>query len=140
MLQVTNSQAGDHFTPAAKSSLPSRTFNWELSSLQSRAVAYCRQSASTVTLGIEPRCDPWPYICSVSRLLLFYFRCSSFDKKGGVGLFYNWYSLTTPYSTRGHIKVGWTPCTRPSRLWHLGIDRTENTVLLRIRCRGNVFT
>jgi hypothetical protein len=27
MLQVTNSQAGDHFTPAAKSSLPSRTFN-----------------------------------------------------------------------------------------------------------------
>jgi hypothetical protein len=38
---------------------------------QSRAVAYCRQPASTVTLGIEPRGDPWPYICSVSRLLFF---------------------------------------------------------------------
>jgi hypothetical protein len=29
---------------------------------QSRAVAYCRQPASTVTLGIEPRWDPWPSI------------------------------------------------------------------------------
>jgi hypothetical protein len=38
---------------------------------QSRAVAYCRQPASTVTLGIEPRWVPWPYICSVSRLLFF---------------------------------------------------------------------
>jgi hypothetical protein len=37
---------------------------------QSRAVAYCWQPASTVTLGIEPRWDPWPYI-SVSRLLFF---------------------------------------------------------------------
>jgi hypothetical protein len=33
---------------------------------QSRAVAYCRQPATTVTLGIEPRWDPWPYICSMS--------------------------------------------------------------------------
>jgi hypothetical protein len=74
---------------------------------QSRAVAYCRQPASTVTLGTEPLWDPWTYICSVSRLLFFFFfRCSSFDKKGGVGLFYNWCSLTTPYSTRRHIKVG----------------------------------
>jgi hypothetical protein len=39
---------------------------------QSRAVAYCRQPASTVTLGIEPRWDPWPYICSVSRLLFLF--------------------------------------------------------------------
>jgi hypothetical protein len=38
---------------------------------QSGAVAYCREPASTVTLGIEPRWDPWPYICSVSRLLFF---------------------------------------------------------------------
>jgi hypothetical protein len=38
---------------------------------QSRAVAYCRQPASTVTLGIELRWDPWPYICSVSRLWFF---------------------------------------------------------------------
>jgi hypothetical protein len=83
------------------------TFNDILRNLKSRAVAYCRQPASTVTLGIEPRWDPWPYICSVSRVFFFFFfRCSSFDKKGGVGLFNNWCSLTTPYSTRGHIKVG----------------------------------
>jgi hypothetical protein len=31
---------------------------------QSRALAYCRQPASTVTPGIEPRWDPWPYISS----------------------------------------------------------------------------
>jgi hypothetical protein len=68
----------------------------------SRAVAYCRQPASTVTPGIEPCWDPWPYICSMSRLLFFFsfFRCSSFDKKGGVVLFfYNWCSLSTPFST-----------------------------------------
>jgi hypothetical protein len=39
---------------------------------QRRVVAYCRQPASTVTLGIEPRWDPWPYISSVSRLLFFF--------------------------------------------------------------------
>jgi hypothetical protein len=50
--------------------------------------------------------DPWPYICSMSRLLFLSFFRSSFDKKGWVGLFYNWCSLTTPYSTRGHIKEG----------------------------------
>jgi hypothetical protein len=54
----------------------------------SRAVAYCRQPASTVTLGIQPRWDPWPYICSVSRLFFFFFfRCSSFDKREGLGFF-----------------------------------------------------
>jgi hypothetical protein len=30
--------------------------------MQSRAGAYCRQSAGTVTPGIGPRWDPWPYI------------------------------------------------------------------------------
>jgi hypothetical protein len=52
---------------------------------------------------------PMAYICSVSRLLFFFsfFRCSSFDeKRGGWTFFYNWCSLTTPYYTRGHIKVG----------------------------------
>jgi hypothetical protein len=44
------------------------------------------------------------YLFSVKTFVFFFFR-SSFDKKGGVGLFYNWCSLTTPYSTRGHIKV-----------------------------------
>jgi hypothetical protein len=39
---------------------------------QSRAVVYCWQPASTVTPGIEPCWDPWPYICSVSRLLYFF--------------------------------------------------------------------
>jgi hypothetical protein len=44
-----------------------------------------------------------------SAKTFFFFRCSSCGKKGGVRLFYNWCtltSLTTPYSTRGHIKVG----------------------------------
>jgi hypothetical protein len=38
-----------------------------------RAPAYCRQPTSTVTPGIEPRS---------------FFRCSSFDKKGGIELFF----------------------------------------------------
>jgi hypothetical protein len=42
------------------------------------------------------------YLFSV-KTFFFFFRCSFFDKKGGVGFFYNWCSLTTPYSTRGHI-------------------------------------
>jgi hypothetical protein len=47
------------------------------------------------------------YLFSVKTFVVFsFFLCSSFDKKGRVGLFYNWCSLTTPYSTRGHIKVG----------------------------------
>jgi hypothetical protein len=55
---------------------------------QSRAAAYCRQPASTFTSGIEPRWDPWPYICWVSRdLFFFFFRCSSFDKREGLGFF-----------------------------------------------------
>jgi hypothetical protein len=90
----TNSQAGDHFTPTSYSSLHMLTFKWlgQIRAEQSRALAYCRQTASTATLGIEPRWDPWPYICSVSRLLFVcvFFGCSSFDKKGGVGLFYNY--------------------------------------------------
>jgi hypothetical protein len=49
--------------------LPSRFLTADIDLQQSRAVAYCWQPASTVTLGIEPRWDPWPYICSVSRLL-----------------------------------------------------------------------
>jgi hypothetical protein len=75
---------------------------------QSRAVAYCRQPSSTVTLGIGPPWDPWPYICSVSRLLFFFssFVVPPLIKGRGWAFFYNWCSLTTPYSTRGHIKVG----------------------------------
>jgi hypothetical protein len=75
--------------------------------VHSRVAAYCRWPASKVTPGIEPCWDPWPYICSMLRLLFFFsfFRCSSFDKKGGVGLFYIWCSLTTPFSTRGRARV-----------------------------------
>jgi hypothetical protein len=29
------------------------------------AEAYCRQSPGTLTPGIGPRWDPWPYICSI---------------------------------------------------------------------------
>jgi hypothetical protein len=81
----------------------------------SRAVAYCRQPASTVTLGIEPRWDPWPYICSVSRLLFFSsFVVPPLIKGRGWTFFYNCCSLTTPYSTRGHIEVSALFCGRQS--------------------------
>jgi hypothetical protein len=36
------------------------------------AEAYCRQPAATLTTGIGPRWDPWPYICSMSRPLFFW--------------------------------------------------------------------
>jgi hypothetical protein len=55
--------------------------------IQSRAEQ--RSSLLPVTPGIKPRLDPWPYICSMSRLLFFFFhffRCSSFDGNGGVGV------------------------------------------------------
>jgi hypothetical protein len=50
-----------------------RTLSEQSREEQLSAVAYCRQPASTVTSGIEPRWDPWPYtrICSMSRLLFF---------------------------------------------------------------------
>jgi hypothetical protein len=45
--------------------------SWSRAEL-SRAVAYCRQPASMVTPSIEPHWDPWPYNCSMSRLLFFF--------------------------------------------------------------------
>jgi hypothetical protein len=46
-------------------------------------------------------------ICSVSRHLFFFpFIDPPLIKREGLGFFYNWCSLTTPYSTRGHIKAG----------------------------------
>jgi hypothetical protein len=50
-------------------------FSFSCRAEQSRAVACCRQPASTVTFGIEP----------VKTFVVLFFRCSSFDKKGGVG-------------------------------------------------------
>jgi hypothetical protein len=84
-------------------SRPGRVFRAE----QRRAVAYCWQPASTVTPGIEPRWDPWPYICSMSTHLLFsFFVVPPLIKMEGLDFFYNWCSLTTPYATQDHIKVG----------------------------------
>jgi hypothetical protein len=52
-----------------------------------KAAAYCQQPASTVALGIEPRWDPWPYICSVSRLLFFFSFVPPLIKREGLGFF-----------------------------------------------------
>jgi hypothetical protein len=48
------------------------------------------------------------YLFSVKTFVFFsFFLCSSFDNREGLGsFFHNWCSLTTPHSTRGHIKVG----------------------------------
>jgi hypothetical protein len=54
---------------------------------QAEAEAYCRQPAGTLTPGIGPRWDPWPYICSMSRHLSFFFlSLILLIDKGGVGL------------------------------------------------------
>jgi hypothetical protein len=64
---VTNLSNGDSSPSVARSlTLHSRAE-------QSRAEAYCRQSAGTVTPGIGPRWDPWPYICWMPRPLCFSF-------------------------------------------------------------------
>jgi hypothetical protein len=39
---------------------------------EAEADAYFRQPACTLTRGIGPRWDPWPYICSVLRPLFFF--------------------------------------------------------------------
>jgi hypothetical protein len=47
-------------------------------------------TAGTLTPGIVPRWDPWPYICSMPRPLFFSFRCSSLLIKEGfvyIGLY-----------------------------------------------------
>jgi hypothetical protein len=53
------------------------TFTTSLSLLlqvEAEAEADYRQPASTLTPGIGPCWDPWPYICSMSRPLFFPFR------------------------------------------------------------------
>jgi hypothetical protein len=61
---------------------------------EAEAKAYCRQAAGTFTLGIGPRWDPWPYICSMSRPLccfvLFFLSLIILIDKGGVGLLYTY--------------------------------------------------
>jgi hypothetical protein len=64
---------------------PPHGLNWITE--QSRAVPYCRQPASTVTPGIELRWDPWPYICSVSRLVFSSFVVPPLIKMEGLGFF-----------------------------------------------------
>jgi hypothetical protein len=46
------------------------------------------------------------YLFNVKTFVFSFFRCSSLIKREVLDFFYNWCSLTTPYSTRGHIKVG----------------------------------
>jgi hypothetical protein len=76
-----------HFEILLANCMPPHSLrNWNVKAEQSRAVAYCRQPASKVTPGIEPRWDPWPYICSVSRLLFFSsFVVPSLIKREGFG-------------------------------------------------------
>jgi hypothetical protein len=103
---LTSSQAGGHLTPTSYSS----NFRLRTPAEQSRA----KQSSSLLPATSQhghswhraPLGPLATYLFNVKTFVFSYFRCSSFDKKGGVGLFYNWCSLTTPYSTRGHIKVG----------------------------------
>jgi hypothetical protein len=55
---------------------------------QSKAVAYCRQPASTATLGIEPRWDPWPiYLFSVKTFVVFSFVVPPLIKREGLDFF-----------------------------------------------------
>jgi hypothetical protein len=54
-----------------------------LSEAEAQAKAYCRQPAGTLTPGIGPRWDPWPYICSMSRPLFFSFSWFSLLMKEG---------------------------------------------------------
>jgi hypothetical protein len=71
---------------------------------EAKAEAYCRQPAGTLTPGIGPRWDPWPYICSMSRPLFCFLLLFLLIDKGGVGLIYiDWCPLTTPYSTWGYF-------------------------------------
>jgi hypothetical protein len=52
------------------------------------AEAYCRQPAGTLTPGIRPRWDPWPYIFQMSRTFVsFSFRWSSLLIKEGLVFF-----------------------------------------------------
>jgi hypothetical protein len=57
---------------------------------QSRAEAYCRQSAGTVNPGIGPRWDPWPYIYYLSRpLQCFFFLLGALsDERTGLTVIY----------------------------------------------------
>jgi hypothetical protein len=40
---------------------------------EAEAEAYWRQPAGTLKPGIGPRWDPWPYNCTMSRPLFFFF-------------------------------------------------------------------
>jgi hypothetical protein len=57
-------------------------------SFEPEAEAYCRQLAGTLTPGIGPSWDPWPYICSMSRPLFFFLSLVLLIDEGGVGLIY----------------------------------------------------
>jgi hypothetical protein len=71
---------------------------------EAEAEAYCRQPAGTLTPGIGPRWDPWPYICSVSIPLFFSLSLILLIDKGGVGLL-NIYRLVFTYYNLLHLRL-----------------------------------
>jgi hypothetical protein len=77
--------------------------------LKTEAEAYCRQPAGTLTPGIGPRSDPWPYICTMSRPLLFFFsfRWSTLLIKEGL-VFYI-YRFVFTYYTLLHLRLLFPP-------------------------------
>jgi hypothetical protein len=79
---------------------------------QSRAEAYCRQSAGTVTPGIGPRWDPWPYIYFLYDNYIFSFSCGAPSlTRGRVWLLYMLLALASAiflWSTFNSSVVGST--------------------------------
>jgi hypothetical protein len=63
-------------------------FSYSTPIYDAEAEANCRQVAGTLTPVIGFRCDPWPYIYSMSRPLFSFLSFILLIDKGGVGLFY----------------------------------------------------
>jgi hypothetical protein len=63
---ITPLRTGYHSTPELSTEL---LINLTAAEAEAEAEAYCRQPAGTLTPGIGPRWDSWPYICSMSRPL-----------------------------------------------------------------------
>jgi hypothetical protein len=73
---------------------PDHTPSHYIPNWQSRPEAYCRQSAGTITPGIGPRWDPWPYF-SFGFSPLFFFLSSLVllkDKRSGWSFLFEFFS------------------------------------------------
>jgi hypothetical protein len=75
-----------------------------LGSISTEAETYCRQPAGTLTPGIAPRWDPWPYI-QCQDLCFFFPLVDPRIEKGGVGLFIYKYRLVFTYYTLLHLRL-----------------------------------